>query len=713
MIKRGLVILLLLVVGSLVFSETLSWNNLYKIRNISGVHWSPDSSKIAFNINDSGAGISAIYVVNTNGSFLDKLIESEKGLSVIEDPWSKDGKRLYATEGNSIVEIDFESKNNRYLINFIADLKGYIPQVYYAGLQPTLSPDGSKLAFSWQSEIYISDIKKGGLAQITHFHHDGWHNFGPKWSPDSMHIVFTSVDTRPQNPFLFVTFGKIMGHNKGLIGLSDVKVGVISSSGGSTVWMAPGLETKYSLRGGSNVSWSADGSQIFINKISLDHTKREIIIANPKTGEARIIHSEEVPHWISPMAIWAKFSPDSRKILFTSEKTGWNHIYVINTSGGEPNQITNGSFTVISNQVYDMSEKTPIWSKDGRKIYFASNEGDTSERHFYVVSSDGGERTRLTSMQGVNSNFTLSPDEKKIAFLHSDLYQPPMLYVMKNSEKANPIQLADMYLSDKLKGQKWAEKKVIYYKNLNDDTKIAALLYLPAKFQKNKKYPAVLFVHGSGYRQIVYKGNWMDRHLLFNEYLAQEGYVVLAPDFRGSAGYGEKFRLDVFDRLGFIDLDDVLSGVDYIKKLGFVDEAKIGIWGHSYGGFLTCMAMFRAPDVFLAGAALAPVTDWERFFFLAPGYNEEHFGFPWENPEGTKKCSPIHYVKGLKNNFLLLSGIQDTMHLDSEVLVIELLKQRKDFEVVFYPEDDHGLRIPTTIEDSYKRVFRLFEKSLK
>jgi dipeptidyl aminopeptidase/acylaminoacyl peptidase len=693
-------------------SGTLSWNNFYKIRNVSRPYWKPDTAEIVFSVRDSGTGINSLCIVKADGGPLIKLFESEKGFSLIDDPWSKDEKRLFFTQENSIWEIDVETKNIRELVKFAGYSKGYIPQVYFGEMSPSLSPDGSELGFSWESEIYVLNIEKGGFTQITQSYPEGWHNFGPRWSPDGKYILFTSVDTRPQDSFINLTFGKIMGFKKSLIGLSDVKLGVIPSQGGSTIWMAPGLEPKYSLRGGSNVYWSPDGLQILINKISLDHTKREILVADPKTGVAKIIYTEKVPHWISPLAIWVRYSPDGKKILFTSEKTGWNHIYVMDVSGGEPKQITDGRFTVVSNQVYDLSEVSPVWSKDGSKIYFPSNEGDTAEKHFYVVSSSGGERTRLTSMSGVNSNLTLSPDEKKIAFFYSDLSHLPELYVMDNSKRAKPIQLTDIYLPDEIKGQKWVEKKVIRYKNLNDGTEIAALLYLPAEFQKNKKYPAVVFAHGAGYRQEVYKGNWGER-FLFNEYLAQQGYVVLAPDFRGSAGYGEKFRMDVFNRLGFIDLDDVLFGVDYLKKLGFVDERKIGIWGHSYGGFMTCMAMFRAPDIFLAGAASAPVTDWERFFYLAPGYNEEHFGFPWENPEGTKNCSPLHYVKNLKNHFLLLSGIQDGMHLDAEALVIELLKHRKDFEMVFYPEEAHGIITPTAIEDKYRRILRIFDTYLK
>jgi len=706
------------VVSADTFGENLSWKNFYKYRNISQPRWNHESTKVAFTVSDRATGKTTLYLALAIDGKLEKLMESDQGFSLIDEPWSHDGSFLYLRRGHSIWEIEVSPKKERTLLDLGGYAEGYIPQVYfgdlppYGSLAPSLSPDGSKMAYSWQSEIYVLNIKEGGLRQITHFHPDGWHNFDPQWSPDGNFLLFTSVDTRPQHPFLFLTFEKIMGFNKALIGLSPVRVGVIPDSGGDAVWMAPEFEPRYSLRGGSNVLWSPDGSAILINKISLDHTQREIITADPKTGLARIIYAEKVPYWISPMAIWMRCSPDGKKILFTSEKTGWNHIYVMNVAEGEPAQITDGAFTVMSNQVYDGSETSPMWSKGGDKIYFPSNEGDTAGRNFYVVSSAGGGRSRLTSMEGVNSNATLSPDENWITFVHSDLSHPQEIYITKNREGSKPLQVTDLFLPPELKEQNWVEKEVIHYKNANDGTDIAALLYYPAGFRKEKRYPAVVFAHGAGYAQTVYKGNWGER-FLFNEYLAREGYVVLAPDFRGSSGYGRKFRNDVHNRLGFVDLDDVVFGVEHLKKLGIIDEHKVGIWGHSYGGFMTCMAMFRAPDTFRAGVSSAPVTDWERFFYLAPGYNEEHLGFPWDNPEGTEKCSPLHYVKNLKNPFLLLSGMQDIMHLDSEVLVLELLKHRKKFDMVFYPNDHHSMSSPKTVEDKYRRIISFFNKHLQ
>lgn len=713
-----LILFINVLVCSNLLGEKLNLQNFYKYRNISRPFWNQDSTKLAFTVSEGGTGKTTLYLANAADGKLKILLESNIAFTLLNDPWSEKENHLYIMRGLSVYEFNEANKKERIILKLNGYNKNYLPQVYYGdfppygSLSPILSPDRSKLAYSWQSEIYVCDIGKGGFIQVTQLHPEGWHCFDPKWSPDSKSILFTAVETESQNPFVFPTFGKIMGFRQALIGLSDVRVGVIPYLGGETVWMAPDMESKYSIRGGSVVHWSPDGSEILINKISLDHTKREIITADPKNGKAKIIYSEEVPYWISPMAVWVRYAPDGEKILFTSEKTGWNHIFTKSLNETDPEQITFGEFTVMSNQVYDGLELIPVWSRDGRNIYFPSNKDDTASRNLYVIPSDGGDSIRLTHQEGVNSQFVLSPDEKYVAYFHSDLAQPQELYLIENRTDAKPIKLTNLFLPEELSDCKWVEKEVIKYRNLNDGMEISALLYYPKNFQENKKYPLIVFAHGAGYSQTVYKGNWGER-FLFNEYLAQQGYLVLAPDFRGSSGYGKKFRNDVHNQLGFVDLDDIVFGVKYLEKLDFVDEGKIAIWGHSYGGFMTCMAMFRADDVFKAGASSAPVTDWERFFYLAPGYNEEHLGFPWENPEGTKKCSPLYYVENLENPFLLLSGMQDLMHLDAEVLVIEMLKHRKRFEMVFYPLDHHSMSTPTTIEDKYWRIFNFFQRNIK
>jgi dipeptidyl aminopeptidase/acylaminoacyl peptidase len=699
--------------------RTLTLGNLWTLRGFSAPHWSPDGRSIAFTLSEPEANTNVLYIAGVDGSvrrMATAVLDAPKGkprasLSLLPQPWTPDSKRLLFTSDQAIKRIDIQSGEIRTLVQFGTSSKGYLPQVYFNGPDPVLSPDGTRLAYVRESELWVLDLAEGGVRQLTSTFGKGWHNLEPAWSPDGKRLLYTAQEVDEQRRFPFTDFSKtILDVSFSLIGYGHVRVGVIPAGGGDTVWLGPSEGLRYSLRGGSRARWSPDGTRIAINRLSLDHTRREILIGSPDEGKLTTIFTEKVEHWISPMAIWIRWSPDSKHLLFTSEQDGWNHVFVAEAAGGAASRLTTGHFTVTSNQVYENEESTPDWSRDGRTIYFTSNEVAPSERHLYAVPAVGGSRRRITSLEGLDYASAVAPDDGYVAYLHSDITHLPELYVQPVAS-GEAKRLTDLATPASLRGFVWQEAQIVTFP-ANDRTPIAARLYKPAGLDKSRQYPAVVYIHGAGYTQSVYRG-WagLDR-LAFNQYLAQEGFVVLDVDYRGSSGYGAKFRLDVFNRLGDIDLQDVVAGVDYLKSLGYVAPTRIGIWGHSYGGFLVASAMLRAPDTFAAGAAGAPVTDWERFFYLAPGYNEEHLGFPWENMEGTKRASPLTYANQLKHPLLILSGIQDTMHLDSAALVNALLEDGKPVDWFFYPNEAHGFRQPQAREDYYRRIADFLKRCL-
>jgi dipeptidyl aminopeptidase/acylaminoacyl peptidase len=705
----------------------LTLENLWKARSFSIPHWSADSRSIAFTIEDPETNSDRIHVTTIDGPAraVEKMPASEpsppSGIrrssrrTLLEQPWTPDGRQLLFTADGSIRAVDVASGETRSLASFAGSSPGYVAQEYFNGPDAVLSPDGTRVAFVRESEIWVLDLARGGIRQLTSSHAEHWHNLQPRWSPDGTRLLYTAQATDEQRKFSGLDFsGLVMTPTFKLIGTGRIRVGVISADGGPTTWLGPAEGVKYSLRGGSQAHWSPDGRTIAINRITLDHKTREILLASPDTGKTQTFWNENVDRWISPMAIWIRWSPDSKRLVLTSEETGWNHIYVADVIEGSagPRALTSGSFTVTSNQVYENSESTPAWSRDGKTIFFPSNEAGTAERHLYAIPANGGARRQITTQPGVDWASTVSPDGSRVAYYHSDSTTPAELYVQDFAGGA-PARLSGLAAPDALKGVAWLEHRLVTFPNRRDHTPVVARLYVPPGTSPQRLRPAVIYVHGAGYTQSVYNG-WpgSPTRTAFNQYLAEEGYVVLDVDFRGSSGYGQRFRLDVFDRMGDTDLEDVLSGVEYLKSLGYVDASRIGIWGHSYGGFMVSMAMFRAPDTFAAGAAGAPVTDWERFYYLAPGYNEEHLGFPWENKEGTRRASPLTYAGDLRRPFLLISGVQDTMHLDSAALVNRLLEHGKRFEWFFYPNEPHGFRTPEGREDYYRKIAEFFRRHL-
>ncbi|MCY3678563.1 MAG: prolyl oligopeptidase family serine peptidase [Gemmatimonadetes bacterium] len=703
----------------------LTTDNLWTFRQLSAPEWSPNGQRIAFTVGEGETNSSAIFIADVDGTVrrlsLRRTDDPDRSgepvmRTLLPEPWTPDGGTLLYLAGGDIRAADAGTGAARTLVDFGATSPGYTPQQYFNGPDPVLSPDGSKLAYIRESELWVLDLKGGGVRQLTSSHGEGWHNLQPRWSPDGTKILYTAQATDEQRRFRYTDFsGLIIGVRFTLIGYGRVRLGVIPATGGETTWLGPPEGERYSLRGGSGAYWSPDGNSVAINWLSLDHTAREIRIASPATGEVRTIWREEVDAWISPLAIWVAWSPDSRRLLFTSERTDWNHVYTIDARADDPRplQITSGDFTVTSNQVYDRFEVTPVWSRGGRTILFPSNEAGTPERHLYEVPAAGGEWRRVTPLPGVNLSSTPSPDGSRVAYLHSNHTALPELYVQEVDSDA-PLQLTSLAVPAWLEEYRLRTPEIVRFPSPDDGSAVTGRIFRPHGFDAASKYPAVVFVHGAGYAQSVFRG-WMRLdQTAFNRYLAQAGYVVLDVDFRGSAGYGRKFRMDVFDRLGDVDVADVLGGVEFLRGLGYVDMDRIGIWGHSYGGFMVASALLRSPETFAVGVSSAPVTDWERFFYLAPGYNEEHFGFPWENPEGTRRGSPITYAANLVRPMLILSGIQDTMHLDAAALVNELLAHgRTTFEWIFYPDEAHGIQGPRARSDYYRRIAEYLDRYLR
>ena len=264
----------------------------------------------------------------------------------------------------------------------------------------------------------------------------------------------------------------------------------------------------------------------------------------------------------------------------------------------------------------------------------------------------------------------------------------------------------------------WPDARVVSFPSRGDRKSIAARLFLPQGYRLDdrteKPRPAILFIHGSGYATSVLKqwGSYAEIRYVFNCALVNRGYVVLDMDYRGSSGYGRDWRTGVYLHMGGPDLDDVLGGVDYLRSLGNIDMHRIGIWGSSYGGFMTAMAMFLAPDTFRAGASFSSVNDWENYNAY---YTEQRLGKPQDYPEAYRRSSPIHFSSMLKNPFLMVHGIVDNnvMFQDSVQLSEKLIHEGKDFSEIYYPEESHIFVRDESYIDAFRRAAEFFGRSLR
>lgn len=452
--------------------------------------------------------------------------------------------------------------------------------------------------------------------------------------------------------------------------------------------------------------WSEDGKYCVVVVRSQDNKDRWILKLDVATRKLKTIDRQRDEAWIGGPGIGSNFSTgnigflgDDQTLYYQSEEDGYSHVYTVNLATGAKKQLTKGKFEIQSLQL----------SKDKQHFYFTSNEVHPGEQHFYRMAVTGGERVRLTKMTGANQ-VVLSPDETKLAYLNSYSNRPWEVYIQDNVVNAPPSQITKSQ-SQQFKEYKWREPEIVTF-NAKDGSEVYARLY-EGKGEKSKK-PAVIFVHGAGYLQNVHKW-WSQyfREYMFHNMLVDNGYTVLDIDYRGSAGYGRDWRTGIYRFMGGKDLTDQVDGAKWLVETQGVDPKKIGIYGGSYGGFITLMAMFTTPDVFAAGAALRPVTDWAAYNHP---YTANILNEPQTDSIAYRKSSPIYYADGLKGNLLICHGMVDVnVHYQDAVRLAQRLIELKkeNWELASYPMEDHGFVEPTSWMDEYKRIFKLFETTLK
>ncbi len=451
--------------------------------------------------------------------------------------------------------------------------------------------------------------------------------------------------------------------------------------------------------------WSPDGSYAVVNIRSVDNKDRWIMQLDPATGKLKLLDRQHDEAWVGGPGIGFNFGGgglgwvDSQTLYFQSEADGYSHLYTINLVTGEKKQLTKGKFEVQQAQL----------SRDKKSFYLTTNEVHPGEQHFYKMSVEGGERVKLTSMVGAN-DVTLSPDESTLAIRYSYINKPWELFLQENKPNAKAEQLTNS-LTDEFKAYAWKDAKVISF-TARDGVEVFARIYEPTAKLKNKK--AVIFVHGAGYLQNAHKWwSQYSREYMFHNLLVDKGYTVLDIDYRASAGYGRDHRTGIYRFMGGKDLEDNVDGAKLLVSKYGIDPKKIGIYGGSYGGFITLMAMFTTPDVFAAGAALRPVTDWAAYNH---GYTANILNEPQTDSLAYRKSSPIYHAAGLKGHLLICHGMVDVnVHIqDSYRLVQRLIELKKEnWEMASYPMEDHGFVEPTSWMDEYKRILKLFEERLK
>lgn len=467
------------------------------------------------------------------------------------------------------------------------------------------------------------------------------------------------------------------------------KAMVVNLETGAVVEIAPARPGRL-----NTIQWSEDGTHAIAMATADDHKDAWIMGFDVATGKVSVLWDEHDDAWIGgPGRGLLGWLPGGNRFYFESEKSGFANLMTMSAGGGEPSNLTEGKFEVSRVQL-DIPR---------HRFIFVSSEGSPFKRHIDTVDFDGGVRRKLADYSAdEDANFAMSPDGKEFAVVRSMSNRPAELFV-------NGVQVTTTPTAEFLAGP-WIDPPIVMVP-ARDGTPVPSRLYKPKNWRRGG--PAVLFVHGAGYLQNVYDG-WSHyfREYMFHHVLMDKGYAVLDMDFRGSAGYGKAWRTAIYRHMGGVDLTDEVDGANYlVRELG-VDRKRIGIYGGSYGGFITFMAMFTTPDVFAAGAALRPVADWANYNH---GYTSEILNTPQTDPEAYKVSSPINFVSGLKGALLICHGVVDTnVHFQDSIRVVEKLIElgKTNWDVAPYPVEDHAFTRASSWTDEYRRILALFERTI-
>lgn len=650
-------------------------------QSVSGIEWSPDGRRLLFS--KSGD----LYIVASDGASAPRRLTStaatEGGAR-----WLADSKRIL-----------YQLSGNLFVLN--VDEAAIIQ----------LTREGNSVGSNSSSS---SAQQSSGGTPIPSGHSVS----SAEASNDGTRVAYIVSDTSKQRALFVPDYtGEFVTAPTVRRGWTEQRVQISDTSGAqeerTVLLKLPAPDGVSYIR---SINWTPDDGSLVIDRIDRDTKRRQIFLSSATDGTTALVDEESDPKWVAQLSRIVEISPKGDQLLFASERDGYNHLYLLQLKSNVanlaqvPRQLTRGPWEV----------SWAKWHADGERIVYSSTEDSTAERQLYVLDVRDGKRTRLQTARGMNTDPQLSKDTETILFEHSEWNVPNDLYALRVCTgcpaPVGPVRLTDT-VPARFKQIEWARPQFIEYK-AKDGKTVKARLYLPARFDKSKKHPAVLFVHGAGYLQNVINGwNNYYREQMFNHILTERGYVVLDVDYRGSAGYGRDWRTDVYDFLGGLDFQDHLDGIDYIVKNHGVDAARVGMYGGSYGGFMAEMAAMRAPERIACAAALRPVADWKNYFASSPIYTTERLGFPDKNREAYRRSSPITYADGLRRPLLILHGmVDDNVHFqDSVQLVQKLIELGKTdyFDVMFYPKESHGFTRAESWTDEYQRILRFFDQHLK
>ncbi|MFY0688367.1 MAG: S9 family peptidase [Cyclobacteriaceae bacterium] len=577
----------------------------------------------------------------------------------------------------------------------------------------TLSPDGKLVAFTRDNNLFYKELESGEEVAVTE---DGKFNYiingstdwvyeeelsltkAFAWSGDSKKIAYIRFDESAVREYNMQEWknGKLYPDDykykypKAGEDNSKVDVHVYHLATKKTVKMDIGAESDIYI---PRITWTKDATKLSIQRLNRLQNQLDILHANATSGITKVILTDKSDTYVDfTFCDDLLYLDNGKHFLFSSEKSGFKHFYLHNIDGSLVNQVTSGEFEATQ----------LVGVKQGKKlttIYYMSTEDSPLERHLYSVGSNSKGKKKMTSSAGSN-RVNMSADCKYYLLYHSSSESPLKVSLHDNaSNKMIKVMQANEELQKKIADYELPRKEFFKFK-IEDGTQLHGYFLKPKDFTAAKTYPVLMFQYsGPGSQQVA--NNWSSR--AWHYFMVQQGYIIAVVDGRGTGFRGEKFKKITYKQLGKYETEDQISAAKHIGSLPFVDASRIGIWGWSYGGYMSSLAIMKGADVFKAAIAVAPVTTWRYYDTI---YTERYLQRPQDNPSGYDDNSPIQHVGKLKGAYLLVHGTgDDNVHFQNAVaLQNELIKAGKQFDTFYYPDLAHGLRGPGSQPHLYQML---------
>lgn len=688
--------------------EDLYKNNVFHQKGINSVRWMKDNkrySALEDNETINGKDIVAYDAKTGNREILvsiEKLIPTgEKNPLIISDyTWSQDNSKLLIFTNTRKVW-RYNTRGDYWVL----DLKtGDLTQIGKSMEEARLmfakfSPDGENVGFVYKNNIYVQSLKTGIVEQLTSDGDDRIINGtfdwvyeeelncrdGFRWSPDSKKISFWQMDTQGMGTFYLINnidsiYPKIISLPYPKVGTanSSAKIGCINLQNKEITWMdIPGDPRNNYL---ARMEWANSPDELIVQQLNREQNTNKVYFADVVTGKAKVVYTEKVDTWLDVNDNMAWLN-NGKEFTWLSDKTGWLHLNRVSGISGEINPITSGNFEVI--QLLNINQEKG-W------VYYIASPDNATQRYLFRSSLDGkGKTERLSPMdQPGQHSYNISPDGLYAIHTFSNHNTPPIYEVITLPDhKVLRILEDNSELKNKLAEYDIPTKEFFKIKT-DEGLEFDAWMIKPVGFNPDKKYPVMFFVYGEPASATV-QDRWSSN--LWDQLLAQEGYLVISVDNRGTdTPRGREWRKCVYKKIGIIAPQDQAACARKIMEWDFVDSDRIGIWGWSGGGSNTLNCIFRYPEIYKTGIAIAFISNQLLYDNI---YQERYMNLPENNPEGYRDGSPITHAKNLKGNLLLIHGSgDDNCHYQScEMLVNELIKQNKYFSMVEYPMRTHSI----------------------